>query len=506
MLLHHGFLKTAKKNGSKTAIIDRTTGKEVTYDKALIASLILAGKFGRYDGGFLGIMIPTSAGCALSILGALMSGRTPVMINYSTSAAQNAEYAQKKCGFRTIVTSRALLEKIDCRHVEGMVYIEDIMASISTLTKLQAALKSKLPLSVLLKRVHGGKMDDDCVVLFTSGSEKDPKGVPLSHRNISSNVKDLGQMFDLSTNDRFLANLPYFHVFGLTAGLWVPFHFGMTLITYANPLDYKKVCDIVREDKVTLMVGTPSFFWGYLKKSTPGDFKSVRIALAGADKCPDALRDGFLQKHQLTLLEAYGTTETSPAISANTPASNRPGSVGKAMPAVQIRIENLETGEVASTNEVGKILVKGDPVMKGYYNDLEETSLRLKRGWYDTGDMGFLDKDGYLWHAGRLKRFVKIGGEMISLVQVENALEKLLPEDISCCIVEVPDALKGAKIIAVVTEKIDEKKMKKSLAQDLPNIAIPKQFMVIEDLPLMGTGKIDFRGVTAKVRERLLTS
>ena len=363
MLLHHGFLKTAKQNGSKVAIIDRTTGKDVTYDKALIASLILAGKFSKYDTGFLGIMIPTSAGCALSILGALMSGRTPVMINYSTSATRNAEYAQKKCGFKTIVTSRALLEKIDCRHVDGMVYIEDIMASISTLSKLKASIKSKLPLSVLLRRVHGGNVDDNCVILFTSGSENDPKAVPLSHRNISSNANDLGQVFGLSPDDRFLANLPYFHAFGLTAGLWVPFRFGMTVVTYANPLDYKKVCDIVRDDKVTLMVGTPSFFWGYLKKSAPGDFKSVRIALAGADKCPDALRDNYLKKHQLTLYEAYGTTETSPAISANTPAFNRPGSVGKAMPGVQIRIEELETGQIAGTGEIGKILVKGDPVM-----------------------------------------------------------------------------------------------------------------------------------------------
>ena len=505
MLLHHDFIKTAKQNKSKIAITDRTTGKDVTYDKALIASLIIASKFDKYDSGFLGLMIPTSAGCALSILGALTSGRTPVMINYSTSAAQNAEYAQKKCGFRTIITSRALLEKIDCRHVEGMVYIEDIMASISTLAKLIAAIKSKLPLPVLLKRVHGGNMDDDCVILFTSGSEKDPKAVPLSHRNIGSNVKDLGQAFNLTRNDRFLANLPYFHAFGLTAGLWVPFHFGMTIITYANPLDYREVCKIVREDKVTLMVGTPSFFWGYLKKSEPGDFKSVRIALAGADKCPDALRDGFLKKHHLTLFEAYGTTETSPAISANTPEFDRPGSVGKALPGVQVKIEDLETGQAASTGETGKIWVKGDPVMAGYYNDLEETSLRLKQGWYDTGDMGFFDEDGYLWHAGRLKRFVKIGGEMISLVRVENALEKLLPQEISCCIVELPDAVKGAKIIAVVTKKVDEKKMKKNLAKELPKIAVPKQFIVIEDMPLMGSGKIDFRGVTAMVQETQVT-
>src|SRR3990172_1559082 len=184
MLLHHRFIETAKKYKNKAAIVDRTTGNTVAYSKALIASLILANKFKAFDPGFIGIMVPTSAGCALSILGALMSGRVPVMINYSTGAADNARFAQRKCGFKTIITSKALLEKINCDPVDGMVYIEDIMASISPLDKIKAVIKSKLPTGMLLRTVHGGVEDDIVVVLFTSGSEKEPKGVPLSHRNI----------------------------------------------------------------------------------------------------------------------------------------------------------------------------------------------------------------------------------------------------------------------------------------------------------------------------------
>ena len=503
MLLHHRFIEVAKRQGEKLAFIDRTAGREVSYSKALIASLLLAGKFKKYDKGFLGVMIPTSAGCGLTILGALMSGRTPVMINYSTGAEDNCRYAQDKCDFETIVTSKALLQKINCPHVDGMVYIEDIMAGLSTLKKIKAAAISKLPAAAIQKLVAGNSNQQDAVILFTSGSEKDPKAVELTHRNIVSNIESFSDRYKFTENDIFLANLPYFHVFGLTGNLWVPLYHGMSIVTYANPLDYRKICDIVRDDKPTLMVGTPSFYWGYLRKSEPGDFASLRYAICGADKCPDALREGFLEKHNMVLYEGYGTTETSPAISANAEGINKSGSVGLPFEGVQIRIEQYETGEECAVGENGKILVKGDLVMKGYFNDFEETSLHIRRGWYDTGDMGNLDEDGYLWHVGRLKRFVKIGGEMVSLIRVENALEKHLPDDVICCVVEVPDAIKGARIVAAVTAPVDEKKILKKIAADLPKIALPKIFTVIEDLPKMGSGKIDFRNVTRMVRQRL---
>ena len=503
MLLHHRFIEVAKRQGDKLAFIDRTAGRDVTYSKALIASLLLAAEFKKYDKGFLGVMIPTSAGCGLSILGALMSGRTPVMINYSTGAEDNCRYAQEKCDFQTIVTSKALLKKIDCPHVDGMVYIEDIMAGLSTLKKIKAAAISKLSAAAIQKIVAGNSDQQDAVILFTSGSEKDPKAVELTHRNIVSNIESFSDRFKFTENDIFLANLPYFHVFGLTGNLWVPLYHGMSIITYANPLDYRKICEIIRDDKPTLMVGTPSFYWGYLRKSEPGDFASLRYAICGADKCPDALREGFLEKHNMVLYEGYGTTETSPAISANAEGMNKPGSVGLPFEGVQVRIENYETGEECSVGENGKILVKGDLVMKGYFNDFEETSLHLRRGWYDTGDMGNLDEDGYLWHVGRRKRFVKIGGEMVSLIRVENALEKHLPDDVLCCVVDVPDAIKGARIVAAVTAPIEEKKILKKMTTDLPKIALPKIFTVIEEFPKMGSGKIDFRTVTYMVQKIL---
>lgn len=501
MLLHHKFIETAKAEGDKIAIIDRTTGSRVTYSKALIASLILAKKFQAFDPGALGIMIPTSAGAILTVMGSLFSGRTPVMINYSTGAAANAKFAQEKCGFKTIITSKALLEKINCPVVDGMIFIEEIMDSISALDKLRAALKSKLPRAALYRLVRSRSEDDNLIILFTSGSEKEPKAVQLTHRNIRANVQSLKAVLDLGRDDIFLANLPYFHVLGQTANLWLPLHDGMTIVTYANPLEFKEVVRAIKEERVTLMAGTPSFFRGYLNKSEAGDFAALRISLVGADKCPDDLREAWEKKHGVPLLEAYGTTETSPGISTNAPAANRPGSVGKAMPGVDIRIEHLETGAECAAGEIGKILVKGDLVMKGYLNDVEETSRRIRGGWYDTGDMGRLDDHGYLWLEGRLKRFVKIGGEMVSLVRVETVLGKLLPSGSACCVVELPDAVKGARIVAAIAGELDEKSILKKMAAELPNLALPKKFVYLDEFPMMGSGKIDFRSVTKIVSE-----
>jgi len=250
-----------------------------------------------------------------------------------------------------------------------------------------------------------------------------------------------------------------------------------------------------------VMVGTPAFLAGYLQKSEPGDFAATRLVITGADKCPESLRRGYWEKHRVILLEGYGTTETSPVISVNTPEHNRPGSVGKALPNVQVRMEHWETGDACQVNEIGKILVKGDSVMKAYFDDFEATALHLRHGWYDTGDMGFMDEDGYLWHVGRLRRFLKIGGEMVSLVKVEDVLERLLPGDVSCCVVEVPDALRGARIVAAVTQQVDERTILRQMAEELPKIALPKQFVVLPELPKMSSGKLDFRTITDLVRD-----
>jgi acyl-[acyl-carrier-protein]-phospholipid O-acyltransferase/long-chain-fatty-acid--[acyl-carrier-protein] ligase len=503
MLLHQQFVRIAKAHKKKLAFIDRSTGRRLTYGRSLVAALILSRKLRRYRDTYIGIMVPTSAGCALAILATLFAGKVPVMINYSTGAETNARFAQQRCGFRRIITSRALLEKINCQKVDGMVFLEDILGAVSIVDKVAAASRAAMPTAVLMKSVYGGVEDDTAVILFTSGSEKMPKGVELSHRNIASNVTTAAERFELGSDDVMMSVLPLFHVFGQSINLWLPLVLGMTNVTYGNPLEFKNVARIIKEEQPTMLVGTPFFLAGYLKQSGTGYFSSLRLVVAGADKVPDWLRSAFSEQQDIQLLEGYGATETSPVISVNIPGENRPGSVGRPLPGVQVRIVGVDSGAELPIGHEGKILVKGDLVMKGYFDDLEETSLRVEDGWYETGDMGLIDEDGYLWHKGRLKRFVKIGGEMVSLVLVESVLESLLPEGVECCVVEIPDARKGANLAVAVSGKVDEKHLIAALAKQLPPVAVPRKFVVLEELPKMGSGKVDFRSTTVMVQEIL---
>lgn len=501
MSLTEMFVRTAKVHATKLAIVDRATGHRVTYKMALLRSLILSRKLEAYEPGFIGVMIPNSAGAILTVIAALMSGRTPVMINYATGAAQNCQIAQRRLGFRTVITSRALLEKIKCPLVDGMIFIEDLAANVSGASKIAGLLRASMPAERICRAVHAGTPDENAVILFTSGSERDPKAVPLTHGNLMANVEGMHRVLEFGPKDVILGNLPLFHVFGHNTNFWLPLTNGATVVTFSSPLEFRTISTIVREERVTMMMGTPAFLAGYLQKSEPGDFASVRLPITGADKCPEALRRGFREKHGIDLLEGYGATETSPVISVNTPEHNRPGSVGRVLPNLQVRMEHYETGEECKVNEIGKILVKGDSVMTAYFDDFEATALRIRHGWYDTGDMGYMDEDGYLWHVGRLGRFLKIAGEMVSLIQVEDVLERVLPAGISCAVVEVPDAVRGSKVVAAVTANVDERAILKRMEPEVARIALPRHVVVVPELPRMASGKIDYRALTETVRE-----
>lgn len=498
-MLQHRFIDSARRSPSKVAFIDRTTGRDITFKQALVAGLILARRFRKLERGRIGIMLPTSGGAALAVLGSVMAGLTPVMINYSTGAKKNCRFAQHQCDFHTIITTRALLEKTGCAQLPDMLFIEDILATLSPIEKGIAFAKSLLP-TPLLKRLSGKfDLDQPAVILFTSGSEKDPKVVQLTQRNILSNIDAFCELMEIPGMDRFLAVLPYFHVFGFTINLWTPLCLGMTSITYANPLEFKTVAKVIRETKPELLIGTPVFLEGYVRQSAPGDFDSIKLAVSGADKCPETLRQLFREKHNLEIHEGYGTTETSPVISANPRSDNRPGSIGVVIPGTEVKIVSYETDEECPPCGVGKILVRGEGVMNGYLNDVEESSLKLKSGWYDTGDLGYIDADGYIYHKGRLKRFVKIGGEMVSLVAVEESLNNCTDMDVECCAVELPDAKRGSKIVAVTSKDVDPAKTNKRLAGDLPNIALPRKYVTVSSFPRMGSGKTDFRSLTEHV-------
>lgn len=495
MLLHEGFLRSATSRPGRLFIVDRTLGRRLTFRKSLVSALVLARRFRRYDPGMLGVMLPNSAASVLAILATLMSGRVPVVLNYAVGAEKSVSLAKARCGVRTIITSGAFLDRIGCPRVEGMVLIEDILSTLRPFDKLAAFFLAVLPFSVLRRVVCRGAPEDTAVVLFTSGSEREPKPVALSHRAIGFEVEALSEAFEICDADIMLANLPFFHVLGLTANLWIPVWRGIPMVTQANPLDYAAVVKTIRDESVTVAAGTPAFWWGYLRASRPGDFATVRVAVVGADRCPDALRSALLEKHGLTLYEGYGTTETSPAISVNVQRANRPGSVGKPLPAVEVVIADPETGERLGTGDVGKVLVRGPLVMNGYLGDPAATDAVLRDGWYDTGDLGRLDDDGYLWLTGRLRRCVKVGGEMVSLSLVEEVLRDLLPEGSACCVVGLSDPTRGSRLVAVVTSHVDEHEIHKAMAAKLPAVALPKAFVCVPELPTVGGGKTDFRAV-----------
>ena len=500
--LHQRFIQSAKRFPKRIAVYDKATMTDYTYSKMLIASFILMEYIGKLKSRYIGILLPTGVGAMLTLLGTMMKGKIPVMINYATGAIENCRYAREKCQFKTIITSRKLLEKLNVQPIDHMIFVEDILDGVGLIAKLKAAALSMLPFPVLKDMVHHGDISEISVILFTSGSEKEPRAVQLSHRNILHNVNAFPTMINIDENDVFASILPMFHVFGLTVNFWLPALIGASMVTYPNPLDYKTVCQYIRDYKVTFIAATPAFFYGYLKKSEPGDFATVKIAIAGADKLPDKVYEGFQKKHGITLLEGYGTTETSPVIATNYPGSHKPGSIGRPIPNTQVRILDINTDKIMGPNQEGKIMVKGDLVMEGYLHDLEETSLRIRNGWYDTGDIGMIDEDGFMYHRGRFKRFVKVGGEMVSLVKVEDILSQLLPEDVICC-VDVPNPTKGADVVAAVANgDFDMHKVMKQLKKELPSIAIPKQFYVIDDIPMMPSGKVNFRAVEKLCREK----
>jgi acyl-[acyl-carrier-protein]-phospholipid O-acyltransferase/long-chain-fatty-acid--[acyl-carrier-protein] ligase len=504
--LHYHFVRVAKQNERKIAFIDRGLNRTFTYSRALSASLLLADKLKKINEPLIGIMLPTSAGAALVILALLMNGKTPVFLNYSTGVQNNVDYARKKCDFKTVITAKGLLEKLKAPVLDGFIYTEDLLNEVSLLDKMKAAFRASFSFEQIVSRFPSPEMDKPAAILFTTGSELEPKAVPLSHQNITANLEALSQIYPFASYDIMLASLPFFHVFGLTTNLWLPLHLGMTIVSYVNPMDYKTICTVIAEEKPTYLVGTPSFLWGYLHHSQPGDFKSLKLIVTGADKCSDTLREAYREKYGIEIYEGYGTTETSPVITVNTPDRHRPGSVGSVLPNLQIRIERYETDEECTAGETGKILVKGESVFAGYFDDFEASVQSFRNGWYDTGDMGYMDADGFLWFVGRLRRFVKIGGEMVSLIRVEESLEKLLPQDTLCCVVEVPDAMKGAKIIAAFTKPIQERQVLQNLSKQLPAIALPSRFVVLEDLPKMASGKTDFKRTTEIVLEMIKIS
>ncbi len=490
------FVESAKKFGKKTAFIDSVSGKEISYSKALIAALLLAEKIQKMPGERIGVMIPTSPGAMLTIVAVLLSGKVPVLVNYATGAIKNSDYAAQKCALQKTITARALLQKLELEPTAQMVMVEDLLASVSLWSKVRALFLSKKSAYEILAKFPKKGSEDWAVMLLTTGSESEPKVVPLTHSNIISQLVAIPKILDLTDKDIFLASLPLFHSFGFTTNFWLGVSLGATMVTVANPLDYKLVCQIVPKYKVSFMTGTPVFFRAYMPKAKSSTFDSVRIMISGADKLPEGLRQEYAQRFGKELCEGYGVTEASPVISTNRAGFHKPGSIGKVLPDVLVKVVARDSQQEVAAGEQGRLLVKGDNVMSGYLvgEDLDKSA--LQDGWYDTGDIALIDEDGYLWHKGRAKRFLKIGGEMVSLVAVEEALQGFFEQDVNYCAVEMRKS-DGSSCVGLAVDKscqlLDVKKY--LVRAGLVALSVPSKVFVLDEIPIMGSGKVDFRAV-----------
>jgi acyl-[acyl-carrier-protein]-phospholipid O-acyltransferase/long-chain-fatty-acid--[acyl-carrier-protein] ligase len=509
--LGHAFIDSARRNWGRLAIAD-SSGRELKYGELLIASLILRNRIRSLtpkSEQSIGILLPTGSASAMANLATTLDGRRGVNLNYTAPAASFGS-AQKQCEIETILTSRKFLERLpELPLPQNVLYMEDLMASIGAGEKFRAFLKARLsPVRMLL----GGKRvapDDIATVLFSSGSTAEPKGVMLSHHNLQSNMESFRAVINLKRDDVILATLPFFHSFGYTVLFWFPLLSGIKTICHTNPLEAETIGKIAEKYKASMLLTTPSFLVAYVRKIKPEQFASLRYAFTGAEKLQPRIAAMFEKRFSIQPLEGYGATELSPVCAVSLPnvtidnleeTGNREERLGRVLPGMAMKIVHPDSRETLAPGEEGLIYVKGPNVMRGYLNKEELTASVIHDGWYDTGDIGFMDNDAFFAITGRLSRFSKLGGEMISHGAVETALQEALnvgPDALS--VVAVADDRKGEKLCVIHTalNQSEEEVLEVLKNLDIPNLWKPKSkdWIQVETLPLLGSGKLDIRSM-----------
>ena len=515
--LPRSFLHTARRHPFRFAMADGQTPK-LNYFTVLARTLFLARRLRKYWRGqeMVGILLPPSIPGALVNLAAMLTGKVPVNLNY-TASNETLESCANQCDLKTVITARAFLERVHVQPPAEAIFIEDLANSPSLGERLGAALAACLPARILEKRAGAERqvrLDDVATIIFSSGSTGEPKGVVLTHYNVAANVEQLNQVFLLHSNDRIMGILPFFHSFGFTGTLCLPTATGIGVVFHPNPLDSRVIGALINKHAVTMLLATPTFLNAYTRRCEPEEFGSLRFVMAGAEKLPERVAQAFEDHFGIRPLEGYGCTECSPAVTVNTidfrAASFRQvgakrGSIGHPLPGMTVKIVDPDTLQTLAVNQPGLLLVRGPNVMRGYLNRPEKTAEVLHDGWYNTGDIAMLDEDGFLRVTDRLSRFSKIGGEMVPHIKVEDKLHELAgAADQMFLVTAVPDEKKGERLIVLHT--LPEEQLGECLDRlakcDLPALWRPRpdQFVRIEKLPYLGTGKLDLR----KAREMAL--
>jgi len=483
----------------RIAVEDPITGS-LTYKRLLLGAAVLGRKLQPLasEGKALGVMLPNANGAVVTILGVMSGGRVPAMINFTAGTASILA-ACKAAEVTTIVTSRAFIEKAKLGAVAdqlaqaaNVIYLEDVRATVTTSDKLRGLLAFKKP-------IVARKPGDPAVILFTSGSEGTPKGVVLSHRNMLANAAQAAARIDFGRGDKLFNVLPVFHSFGLTAGTILPLVSGVPIYLYPSPLHYRTVPELIYGVNATIVFGTDTFLAGYARAAHPYDFRSLRYILAGAEPVRESTRRTYMEKFGLRILEGYGVTETAPVLALNTPMFNKFGTVGRLMPGVEPRLE-----PVPGVDEGGRLYVRGPNVMLGYLKaDSPGVIEPTNEGWHDTGDIVTIDAQGFVTIKGRAKRFAKIGGEMISLAAVETIAAQLWPDAMSA-VATAPDPRKGERLVLLTQQKSATRSEFQAFAKSrgASDLMVPAEVVVMEKIPVLGTGKIDMVGVAKLVKER----
>jgi acyl-[acyl-carrier-protein]-phospholipid O-acyltransferase/long-chain-fatty-acid--[acyl-carrier-protein] ligase len=494
-------IEAAHEHGMGRVAIEDPVAGPLSYRKLLAGVVVLGRKLTAFadPGEAVGVMLPNANGAAVTILALMSSGRIPAMINFS-SGPTNVKAACRAAKIKTVITSRTFIEKgrlgALVAQIEGdvrLVYLEDVRETVSFGDRMRGLISSGRPLAEV-------KPDDPAAILFTSGSEGTPKGVVLSHRNILANAAQAEARIDFGRTDKVFNVLPLFHSFGLTVGFILPLVHGVRIYLYPSPLHYRIVPELVYGTNATILFGTDTFLTGYARSAHPYDFRSLRYILAGAEPVKVSTRNVYQEKFGLRILEGYGVTETAPALALNTPMFNKFGTVGRLLPGMEARLE-----PVPGVEHGGRMHVRGPNVMLGYLRVEHPGVLeRPPEGWHDTGDIVTIDPEGFIAIRGRAKRFAKVGGEMISLAAVEMLAAELWPDALSG-VATVPDPRKGERLILVTTKKDPSRSELVQFARSrgASEMMVPAEVLIVEKLPLLGSGKIDYQALQKFVAERV---
>ncbi len=448
---------------------------------------------------FVGIILPNMVSTVVTFFAMQAYQRVPAILNF-TSGIKNVLLACQVAKIRVVYTSRRFVdtaklgELIEAVKGAGItvVFLEDLRERISWYDKLEGSVMASFP-SAFYRRINRKKervaSANPAVVLFTSGSEGTPKGVVLSHQNLQANRFQISACVDFSTQDKVFNALPLFHSFGLTGGMLLPVLSGVRVFLYPSPLHYRVVPQLVYNLNATFLFGTDTFLSGYAKCAHPYDFYSLRYVFSGAEKLRPETLSVWAYKFGVRVFDGYGATETSPVIAMNTPMQNRPGTVGRILPGIKYELKSVPGIDVG-----GVLTVQGPNVMKGYLlNSQPGTIVPPQDGWYETGDIVSIDTEGFVTIQGRVKRFAKIAGEMVSLGMVEQYISDLWP-GMQHAVVAIPDARKGEQLVLVTTCKHANREdlIKHVRAAQIAEITIPKKIIVVAKMPVLGSGKTDY--------------